>query len=190
MEHTDMKETFINILRGLTLFIILVAGVGGYMIYENTLSVWWIPVGAAGMVAGITFPFYKKWVWLTTYDSKTVNLLCHLICVGTLGYLLFLSANYGLADSSSTHEEEVVVQQKFQKKHKKTRRVRKRTYVADGVRIEYYLLVTFKNGMEKNLPVPLSVYNKTRAGGTKILTLQRGFFGLPVIKRKGTEPAG
>lgn len=160
------------------------------MIYENTLSVWWIPVGTAGIIAAITCPFYRKWVWLTGYTSKTVNLLCHLVCAGTLGYALFLSANYGLADSSSAHQEEVIVQQKFQKTHKKTRRVRKRTYVADGVRIEYYLLVTFKNGMEKNLPVPLSVYNKTRAGGTKTLTLQRGLFGLPVIKRKGTEPSG
>ena len=181
-----MKATFVNILRGVTLFLLFFAGVGGYMIYENTLSPWWIPVGIALMIAAITSPFYKKWGWLTAYKSKTVNLLCHLIGMGSLGYALFLAGNYGLADPSSTYEEEVVVQQKFQKTHKKTRRVGRRRVVADGERKNYYLQVTFKNGMEKEIPVSLSVYNKTRTGGTNTFTFQRGFFGFPVIRRKGT----
>ncbi len=178
-----MKQTLVNILRGLTLFIIFFVGVGGYVFYEKTLSTWWIPVGMALTIAGITFPFYKKWVWLTTCDNKTANLLCHLLCVGTLSYALFLIGNYCLADPSSTQEEEVVVQRKFQKTHRKTRRVGRGRYVADGVRKEYYLQVTFKNGMEKDVHVSLPVYNKTRTGGTRTLTLQRGFFGLPVITK-------
>ena len=178
-----MKNTFIKILRILMLLVSLFSGAIGYVIYENTLSEWWIPVGVALMIAAATFPFYKKWSWLTTDDSKILNFLCHLICVGTMSYALFLAGNYWLVDPASTQEEEVVVHKKYVEKHKKTRRVGRRRYVADGVRKEYYMEVTFANGTVKALHVSLSTYNKTRQGATKTLTLQKGFFGLPVITK-------
>lgn len=109
--------------------------------------------------------------------------MCHLVCVGVMSYALFLVGNYWLADPASMQEEEVVVQRKYQETHKKTRRVGKRRYVPDGVRKEYYLEVAFTNGTMKTLHVPLSTYNKTRQGATKTLTLQKGFFGLPVITK-------
>ena len=40
------------------LFLLLISGVIGYIIYEDTLSEWWIPVGVALMIAVATFPFY------------------------------------------------------------------------------------------------------------------------------------
>ena len=165
------------------LFLLLISGVIGYIIYEDTLSEWWIPVGVALMIALATFPFYMRWAWLTAGDNKIVNFLCHLVCVGVMNYALFLVGNYWLADPASMQEEEVVVQRKYQETHKKTRRVGKRRYVPDGVRKEYYLEVAFTNGTMKTLHVPLSTYNKTRQGATKTLTLQKGFFGLPVITK-------
>ena len=56
-------------------------------------------------------------------------------------------------------------------------------YVSDGIRKEYYLQVAFENGAVEELHVSLSTYNKTKAGAPKILTLQKGFFGLPVITK-------
>lgn len=165
------------------LFLLLISGVIGYIIYEDTLSEWWIPVGVALMIAIATFPFYMRWAWLTAGDNKIVNFLCHLVCVGVMSYALFLVGNYWLADPASMQEEEVVVQRKYQETHKKTRRVGKRRYVPDGVRKEYYLEVAFTNGTMKTLHVPLSTYNKTRQGTTKTLTLQKGFFGFPVITK-------
>ena len=91
--------------------------------------------------------------------------------------------NYCLADPASTQEEKVIVQKKYQKTYKKTRRVGRRHYVSDGVRKEYYLQVAFENGTVETLHVSLSTYNKTRTGKTKTLTLQKGFFGLPVITK-------
>ena len=38
------------------LFLLLISGVIGYIIYEDTLSEWWIPVGVALMIAVATFP--------------------------------------------------------------------------------------------------------------------------------------
>ena len=56
-------------------------------------------------------------------------------------------------------------------------------YVSDGIRKEYYLQVAFENGAVEELHVSLSTYNKAKAGASKILTLQKGFFGLPVITK-------
>lgn len=42
---------------------------------------------------------------------------------------------------------------------------------------------SFENGAVEELHVSLSTYNKTKAGASKILTLQKGFFGLPVITK-------
>jgi hypothetical protein len=51
------------------------------------------------------------------------------------------------------------------------------------VRKEYYLEVAFANGNVETLHVSLSTYNKARKGKAKTLTLQKGFFGLPVITK-------
>ena len=67
-----MKNIFIQILRVLMLFLLLISGVIGYIIYEDTLSEWWIPVGVALMIAVATFPFYMRWAWLTAGDNKIV----------------------------------------------------------------------------------------------------------------------
>ena len=72
---------------------------------------------------------------------------------------------------------------KYVETHKKTRRVGRHRYVSDGIRKEYYLQVAFENGAVEELHVSLSTYNKAKAGASKILTLQKGFFGLPVITK-------
>ena len=167
-----MKTLFIRILRFLMLLIFIASCGIGYVIYEDTLTAWWIPLGMALLIALVTIPFYKKWIWLTT-----------LACIGAISYVLFLGGNYWFADPASTHEETVMVQKKYVETHKKTRRVGRHRYVSDGIRKEYYLQVAFENGAVEELHVSLSTYNKAKAGASKILTLQKGFFGLPVITK-------
>lgn len=129
-----MKSVFIKVLRVLMLFIVIISCAVGYVVYEDTLASWWIPVGVALVIAILTLPLYKKWTWLTAGSDKTLNLLCHVVCVGAVSYALFLVGNYCLADPASTQDEKVIVQKKLQKTYKKTRRVGKRRYVSDGVR--------------------------------------------------------
>ena len=80
-----------------------------------------------------------------------------------------------------------MVQKKYIETHKKTRRVGRHRYVSDGVRKEYYLQVAFENGNVETLHVSPSTYNKTKTGRPKILTLQKGLFGLPVITKDFNE---
>lgn len=178
-----MKNFFIKTLRLLVVVLALVSGSIGYAIFEDTLAPWWIPVGMAVAVAAVTFPFYKKWCWLTESESKTINLICHFLCVGALAYGLFLAGNFGLADSGSTKEVTVTVLRKYVEEHRKTRRVGKHRYVSDGVRKQYYLEVMFEDGTVKALRVPISTYNKSQEDKPKTLVLQKGFFGLPIVRK-------
>lgn len=178
-----MKSVFIKVLRVLMLLVFIFSCGVGYVVYEDTLVDWWIPVGVAFVIAILTIPLYKRWMWLTTMDGKVINSFCHLACVGAISYVLFLGGNYWFADSASTHEEKVMVQKKYVETYKKTRKVGKHRYVSGGVRKEYYLQVSFENGNVATLHVSLSTYNKTKTGQPKILTLQNGLFGLPVITK-------
>ena len=79
-----MKELFIKILRFLMFVLVVALGCIGYNIYEDTLAAVWIPVGVGLVVAVVTLPLYKKWIWLTTMEQKAVNILCHVVCVGVI----------------------------------------------------------------------------------------------------------
>lgn len=176
-----MKKLLIKILRILVFFVFFVSCGIGYVIFKDTLVAWWVPVGVALLVAVISIRLCNKWGWLTACENKMVNILCHLIGVGSITYMLLLAGNDCLADSAATHKEEVMVQKKYKETHKKTRRMSGRRIVSDGVRKEYYLEVAFSNGTMKTLHVSLATYNKAQSGKLKMLTLRKGFFGIPVI---------
>ena len=118
------------------MFVLVVAlGCIGYNIYEDTLAAVWIPVGVGLVVAVVTLPLYKKWIWLTTMEQKAVNILCHVVCVGVISCSLFLVGNYQMAAPASTKEVRVPVREKLIKEHEKRRIVGKLRYVSDGVRM-------------------------------------------------------
>lgn len=90
-----------------------------------------------------------------------------------------------LSDGGSCFDKEVTVTvlEKLIKEHEKRRKVGKHRYVSDGVRKEYYLKVAFEDGAIETLHVSTATYNKARKGKPKVLTLQKGGFGLPVITK-------
>ena len=178
-----MRTLFIKILRILIVVTVLFSCTIGYMISEKTLVAWWIPIGVALAIGLLTLPYYRKWLWLTTMENKIVNISCHLVCVGTVGYVLFLAGNYLSADDNSVYDVTVTVLDKFMEQHEKRRKVGKHRYVSDGMRYEYYLKVAFDNGTVETLHVSRAVYQKARKDKTKVLSLAQGGLGLPVIKK-------
>ena len=176
-----MKTVCCRILRVLILIFIFVLTIVGYVFHEKTLVSWWILIGVALLVVAITFPFYNKWQWLTVSDSKAFNMICHLVCTGGISYALFLGGNYLPANSDSQYQEKVMVQNKYVETYQKRRRIGKHSYREDGVLMKYYLQVLFDNGETKDLHVSLSTYNKAQKNAPKLLTLKKGFLGLPVV---------
>ena len=67
-----MKTLFINTLRILMILVIMISCGVAYVVYEDTLADWWIPVGVALIIVIATIPFYKGWIWLTTMDKRGV----------------------------------------------------------------------------------------------------------------------
>lgn len=177
-----MGILFIKILRIFVVLAVLFSGTMGYVISEKTLAVWWIPVGVALAAGMLTLPLYRKWIWLTTVENRIVNVLCHLVCVGSFCYVLFLSGNNLLADADE-YEVTVTVLDKRMEQHEKRRKVGKHRYVSDGMRYEYYLEVAFDNGTVKTLHVSRAVYRNAQKGQPKALSLSQGGLGLPVIKQ-------
>lgn len=88
--YNIMKIIFINALRILMILVIMISCGVAYVVYEDTLAAWWIPVGVALIIVIATIPFYKGWIWLTTMDNKVINCCCHLVCVGAISCVLFL----------------------------------------------------------------------------------------------------
>ena len=177
-----MGILFIKILRIFVVLAVLFSGTMGYVISEKTLAAWWIPVGVALAAGMLTLPLYRKWIWLTTVENGIVNVLCHLVCVGSFCYVLFLSGNNLLADADE-YEVTVTVLDKRMEQHEKRRKVGKHRYVSDGMRYEYYLEVAFDNGTVKTLHVSRAVYRNAQKGQPKALSLSQGGLGLPVIKQ-------
>ena len=56
-----MNTFFVKTLRIMMLFLFIISLALGYVIYEDTLAVWWIPVGVALLIALATLPFYRKY---------------------------------------------------------------------------------------------------------------------------------
>jgi len=170
-----------KVVRFLAFFIAILACIMGYVFYQWTLIAWWCPVSCSLLIGLATLPLSKRWKWMTHSESALLNSLCHVFHVGAFCYFLLLAGNFGLADSTSRHEEKVTVLSKHIEVHKKKRRVGKYRYVSAGEQKLYFLQIAFKNGREKELRVSSRVYNTTRANESKALVLEKGFLGFDVI---------
>lgn len=170
-------------MRYATFAVFIVLCTGGYVLYQKTVITWWWPVAVAMAVAGITVrSLYGKWSVLTTSGNRTLNILCHFFAVGSVAYFAILGINYFFADAGTRHTEEVRVIDKSIRKHQKYRAVGRRRRVADGTYSNYYICVEFADGTGKEIPVTHAFYSRARKGATTVLEIQKGFFGIMVIK--------
>jgi hypothetical protein len=173
---------------GLLIFILLASFIClgfGVAIYGHTITKWWIPVIPAAMVALGTAPMiFRKWERLVDMNSRIVNFLCHIFVFGSITYFLFLGLNDWCADPETIAVEHTEVIGKYQKAHTRYRRVSRRSRVADGQYYTYHIVVRFEDGREKELEVPFNTYRRTRNGSHRDLTVEKGLFGISVIKRQ------
>lgn len=183
-----MKKVITYVRYFLKFLFLFVLGVIGYLLYKHTLIDWFIPLLVAACIAVATLSLYKKWVWMTNTDSKTLNIIYHLIAVGLMSCVLFLGSNFLFADTASTHVEQVLVKSKQIKTRKNSGRLGRRHYSSTGSSSKsYYLNMCFENGKEKQLWVKREVYNATRPGDKRPLKMRQGLFGFPVIMKSTSE---
>ncbi|MDE7069999.1 MAG: hypothetical protein K2O63_05760 [Alistipes sp.] len=162
----------------------LILAAAGYVLYQRTIVVWWLPLVAAAAIALLTLPMLSpRWRWLTRSENGRINGLCHFSIVCVLFYFGLLGGNYWLADPASACSETAVVSGRIERTRKEYRYVRRHRRVPTGKIIRtYYLEIVFPDSTRKKLPVPGALYKKTRTNPEIVLSLQRGFFGYRVVK--------
>ncbi len=177
-----MKGKLVNIVRVVAASIVLLMATFGYICYEKTLVVWWLPILFSFLLSLLTFPLFSG-CWQRMAGTKgIVTLFCHFYAVGGTCYFLLLGSNYFWADSSSGWKEEVYILEKENVVKTISSRSGRRYRNVHRTVHYYYLTVRFIDGTCKQVPVSLSVYNRARENGTYIFNMQRGLFGFRVIK--------
>ena len=177
-----MKRNVVYAVRVIMMMIVLTLGILGYIYYEKTLVVWWLPVVVAVTAVVATIPWSRSgWRWFVG-DDKTFNTLCHIFAVGCITYFLMMGGNYLLADKDSMQKEEVMVEDKKHNVRKTGYRSGRHYRRSNRTTHSYYLTVRLDDGTLKEMPVTASLYNRVRAGRPIEICLQEGALGFRVIK--------
>lgn len=183
------QENLLRVVRLAVPAAALMLYVAGYVWYRKTLVAWWLPVVAAATIALLSLPMLRaRWRWLTRSESGAINGLCHFYVAGALLYAGLLGGNYALADDSTCRRETVAVVGRTERTRREYRYLRHHRRVPTGKTIHTYCLeVVFADSTRKKIPVPASLYKRTRTENEIVLPVQRGFFGSPVIKERTKE---
>lgn len=176
------RPKFIDAMRLIALFAIIVIGTAGFVVYRLTFVEWWKPVVAGSAVGAVLMTPAARCVRrITLADDPVMNCVIAFVAASVVGYSAILGFNYAFADESSAVVESTVVVRRFEKTHKKYRRVHRRN-VAAGEYRTYHIEIEFVDGFTKELSVDLHTFNRTAVGRRYDVALQRGAFGANVMK--------
>ena len=144
--------------------------IGGSMaIYSDTLVNPWFPIVGAGAAAVACAPFCMRWwKFVTQCDQTWFNGLCHVMFTGSLLLFAFYFCNSYFASHDTAHMERVAIG-------------RGEPYQ------QYYIEVRFEDGRTKKLSVKFDTYRRLKSQDTIQLKMERGLWGLPVVRRKGAN---
>lgn len=176
------KSAFVAAVRLIALFVLMAVGALGIAVYGVTVVEWWKPlVAGAAFGAVVMTPASYLVKRITHGDDSRLNLAVAFVAMTIVGYTAVLGFNYAFADESSASVENTVVVNRFEKTHKKYRRVNRRNVVTGEYRT-YHLVVAFDNGFEKELQVNLRTYNRSAVGRRHDIAVQHGALGADVMK--------
>lgn len=168
---------------------ILVAGVVllaiSVNLYGKTIVEPWLPYGLAGVVGVASIAVSGLWSGLTGTSRWWPNALYGFAVVGMVSAFAIIGGNYYMADESTSHPEAVEVVAKYREKHYKSRRVSRRVYTRGAPYWTYHVTVEFADGRQKSIEVPKKRYGNIKMGSVRELALQKGLFGMPVVKGGG-----
>lgn len=166
----------------LTLLAIIAAGVAVGM-WSRTLVGWWVvPSMAAIPAVGIGLAS-------STFMSRLTGSAVRLLNAGIMWAIMTavlsaaaLTVNYTGADDATDRTVEATVIAKHRKEHQERRRSGRRTYLTGKKYYTYELTLQLPDGRTKDQAVSAKAYSRIRTGSIRRLHIQRGLFGLDVIK--------
>ena len=124
-----------------------------------------------------------------TRSSKAiVNYPLALAVCRSLLIFCFYLPNYCFSRQDTRHEILAPVVKKFTKTHYKTRRISKRTSVRGEKHYTYHFSVALPDSTTKSFSVKTGDFVKVRHGSDIPVTLEKGLFGVTVIKKYTIKP--
>jgi len=171
-------------LLGLTLFLSFTLLSAAFFFTGITLAdgrIPWAIFAALSLLAAI--PIWRWWRRITGSHKFIWNYLYGIVVIAAIISSAFYMSNYFLADPASKHPVTATVVNKYSREQAKRRTVGRRIiYVPGEKTYTYHIVLRFENGLEKERPLPIKKYLKVRIGDKMEYDVERGFFGIPVIK--------
>lgn len=166
----------------LTTAIIILLGLAA-VLQNNTIIEWWKPVSICIPIA-LIFGFIMSGVirQLTNFSKYFWNIIIGSVFSFSLLIGSFYSLNYYKSDEASQQKYSARVVNKFSEDHYHSQRV-SRSHVRRGEKYKvYFINVELQNGSTKKIEIPVKEYIRIKEGKHVTLHIEKGLFGIPVIK--------
>lgn len=134
----------------------------------------------------LSVPLTPLWKRLTGFKTPALNILCSSVFLTGFFSALFLIINFWYSEPEGRHMEKAVVERKYSETRHRSKRISRNRYTRGEEYKVYYIDVCFDSRCSKTLSVTMRQYGKIHRGDTLLLPVEKGFFGFPVIKRKGS----
>lgn len=166
------------------LILVVMAFLGtGIALQSNTLIDWWKPAALCFLPAALVgFLMAGKLQWATTARSRLLNVAAGIFISFSIIYGGFIAMNYVKSDASTSASFKTSVVGKYSEERYRVKRVaRHRTTRGEKYHV-YCILVSLPEGKTKKVEVSPGEYIKIKRGQKIELKIEKGLFGIPVIK--------
>ena len=164
--------------------LLVIAGIGLALALQwKTLVEWWkpalicvLPAFAAGfLLARCIRAAYGGMGILLSRAAGVVLAFSVFLCS-------FYALNYFKSDSASAEVVCARVASKHSEEEYQMRRIGRNRYVRGQKQMVYSLVIKLPDGAVRKIRVPVGEYVKTRVGRKVDVLIEKGLFGIPVIK--------
>ncbi len=162
----------------------LISAGSALALHSNTMVAWWKPCALCLVIAsGGTLLLNKLIKQAFSLRYNIFNFLIAFIFTFSLLIGLFYSINYYASDKESSQQQSVKVIDKFSEEHYRVKRVSRHAVARDEKYKVYYIVIGLPDGHEKKISLSMEKYAKIRVGKDIRISIEKGFFGVPVIKK-------
>lgn len=161
---------------------LLAAGIAA-VLHGNTLVEWWKPVTACFAISvPAALPLKQVGAALTGLKKGIVNYgiglaISFSICMG-----LFYSVNYYASDSESVQDVTAEIVNRYSEERQKIRHVSRHIMVRGEKYHVYFMVAKLPDGRLKKIEITADRYRRIHIGQKLDLTIETGYFNIPVIK--------
>ena len=161
---------------------IIMAGMAT-MLHRNTIVAWRWPVIISLIVGAAVALNIRGFIgYLTGMANAAVNYAVATALVFALSIGAFYTINYYGSDPDTVESCKAEVCRKYKEEHYQVRRLSRNRTVRGQKYYVYYMDIRLPDGRRKPMSISAGEYSRLKVGRSLDLAVEKGFFGIPVIK--------